>query len=498
MLVLVVAYEAEATVEAVLDRIPDEVLALDVEVLLVDDASVDRTHELALEYRDRRADLPITVLRNRVNQGYGGNQKVGYAYAIEHGFDVVAMLHGDGQYAPESLPALLAALEDERVGAVFGSRMSVPGAALRGGMPRYKYVGNRVLTGFQNAVLRTSLSEYHSGYRVYSVAALREVHFGLNTDDFHFDTEILLQLMAAGREIREVPVPTHYGDEISRVDGLRYARDVAAVTLAFALHRLGLRQQRRFDPVRDDGDRYALKLGYPSSHQWAVDAVPPGASVLDVGGGPGGVAAELARRGHRVGVVDVHPPPAGAFDGLDVSVVVADLDDPATTLDLADWDVVLLLDVIEHLADPEGFLDRLRARATHDSRLVVVTTPNVAFVVTRLSLLLGQFNYGRSGILDRTHRRLFTFRTLSHLLRDGGLFVEEVRGVPAPVPLAIGDGPLAGALLRVNQALIRLSRTLFSFQIFVVGRTRPDLGFLLADAEDAAVGDAPAAGGLTP
>jgi 2-polyprenyl-3-methyl-5-hydroxy-6-metoxy-1,4-benzoquinol methylase len=482
VLVLVVAYEAESTVASVLDRIPDEVLSTyDTEVLLVDDASSDETFTLGIEYRDRNRDVPITVLRNRVNQGYGGNQKVGYAYAIEHGFDVVAMLHGDGQYAPEALPDLLAALEPG-VGAVFGSRMSQRGAALRGGMPRYKYLGNRVLTTFQNALLRTDLSEFHSGYRVYNVAALSRVHFRLNTNDFHFDTEILLQLMSAGYDIRERPIPTYYGDEISRVNGLRYAADVARVTLQFALHRMGLRQQRRFDPAVDGHGHYELKLGYESSHQWALDAVPAGASVLDIGAGPGGVAQELVDRGHRVGVVDQHAPDPAVLRSSSVEVQVADLDEPVA-LDLEGWDVLLLLDVIEHLARPEEFLERLRAQLTNDTKQVVLTTPNVAFIVTRLALLLGQFNYGRSGILDRTHTRLFTFRTLRHLLRDAGMEITEMRGIPAPVPLAIGDGRLARFLLRCNMWLIRLSRSLFSYQIFVAARTSPDLEFLLEDAE---------------
>ena len=186
-------------------------------------------------------------------------------------------------------------------------------------------------------------------------------------------------------------------------------------------------------------------------------------------------------------MVDRFPPDEEVLDGSPVEVLVADLDEPHALdgIDLGEWDVLLLLDVIEHLARPEAFLDELRSRLTHDAKRVVFTTPNIAFVVTRLSLLFGQFNYGRSGILDRTHTRLFTFRTLRHLLRDAGIELEQLRGIPAPVPLAIGDGPLARLLLRVNLWLIRLSRQLFSYQILAVGRTTPDLDYLIADAERA-------------
>src|SRR5205814_3453044 len=133
----------------------------------------------------------ITVLRNEYNQGYGGNQKVGYAYAIAEGFDFVAMVHGDGQYAPEELPNLLAPLRAGDADAVFGSRMMHRLGALKGGMPLYKFIGNRILSTAQNALLQTRLSEFHSGYRIYSVRTLAGIPFDLNSNDFHFDTEII-------------------------------------------------------------------------------------------------------------------------------------------------------------------------------------------------------------------------------------------------------------------------------------------------------------------
>ena len=130
--------------------------------------------------------LGCGYLFNPLNQGYGGNQKIGYHYAISRNFDFVALLHGDGQYAPEVLPDLVRPLKEGRADAVFGSRMMKAGDALRGGMPRYKYVGNRILTNLQNQILGMKLSEFHSGYRVYSVKAISAVPFHRNTNDFHF------------------------------------------------------------------------------------------------------------------------------------------------------------------------------------------------------------------------------------------------------------------------------------------------------------------------
>jgi glycosyltransferase involved in cell wall biosynthesis len=124
------------------------------------------------------------VLYNPVNQGYGGNQKIGYHYAIENGFDFVALLHGDGQYAPEMLGALTEPLRQGEADAVFGSRMLVRGDALKGGMPLYKFLGNRILTSVQNRLLGTKLSEFHSGYRVYRVSAIKALPFDRNSNVF--------------------------------------------------------------------------------------------------------------------------------------------------------------------------------------------------------------------------------------------------------------------------------------------------------------------------
>ena len=248
LLVFVIAYWAERTLNQVLDRIPRSIFDdYDCEVLVIDDASEDRTFQIGREYRRQHPDIRLTVLRNEHNQGYGGNQKVGYAYAISEGFDFVAMVHGDGQYAPEELPRLVAPLREGRADAVFGSRMMTGTGAMRGGMPLYKYVGNRILTRLQNRMLGTRLTEFHSGYRVYAIRALEKIAFPLNANVFHFDTEIIIQLLNARQRILELPIPTYYGDEICRVNGLRYAADVLRVTLQNVFHRAGLRYQRRFE-----------------------------------------------------------------------------------------------------------------------------------------------------------------------------------------------------------------------------------------------------------
>jgi glycosyltransferase involved in cell wall biosynthesis len=477
VLIFVVAYEAETTLETVLARVPESLLAHDTEVLVIDDSSRDRTFDAGVRSA-RGSPHRVTVLHNPENQGYGGNQKLGYQYALRHGFDVVVLLHGDGQYAPEVIPDLLAPILDGSADAVLGSRMLEPGVARRGGMPLYKLVGNKVLTFLQNRLLGSRLSEFHSGFRAYSTAALAKIPFESNSNVFHFDTEIIIQLMLAGCRIAEVPIPTYYGDEICRVNGLRYAKDVVATTIASRLHRLNIFYDRRFDIGADTNTHYDLKLGYRSSHTAALDAVPAGARVLDIGCGPGLFDALLAEKGCRVTGVDQFPPARpGAFEGF----VLWDERVPFPELDLREYDCVLLLDAIEHLKAPEALLDQLRrsARSVDRRPTFIVTTGNVVFGVVRLQALLGNFNYGKRGILDLTHTRLYTFRSLARLFDQCGFHVERIAGIPAPYPKALGDTWLARALLRANDLLIGVSKGLFAYQIFLVATPRPSIDALL-------------------
>jgi 2-polyprenyl-3-methyl-5-hydroxy-6-metoxy-1,4-benzoquinol methylase len=475
LLILIVAYNADRTLETVLDRIPETVWQHGPRVLVIDDASQDETFEVGVRYTSGHSARDIEVLVNPVNQGYGGNQKLGYQYAIDHGFDAVALLHGDGQYAPEKLEELTAPVLSGEADAVLGTRMSSPRAALADGMPLYKMVGNRILTGIQNRLLGSSLSEFHSGYRVYSVEALRRIPFQINTDDYHFDTEILIQLFRVGMRVREIPSPVYYGDEIGRVKGLGYAWRVIQTTVASRIHDMGILFQRRYE-LRSEDQIYQLKLGYTSSHTVALASVEAGARVLDIGCGRGLLARELADRG-----CTVH-----GFDDIATGVSPAlerftrhNLDQGPPQLDLSDYDVVLLLDVIEHLAAPEDFLDAVRGLQGATRPSFMISVPNVAFAPLRARLLLGGFEYGREGVLDLTHRRLFTIRSLRRLLAQYGFDIHGLRGVPAPFPKAFGDNWFSRCLLAVNQMLIRLSRGLFSYQIFVVARARPTVGELL-------------------
>jgi len=508
VLVFVVAYEAERHLTSVFQRVPVELLnSARVEFLVIDDASRDAGARGLSDWLQQHDVRNVTVLRNPVNQGYGGNQKLGYRIAIDGGFDYVILLHGDGQYAPELLPKFIKVFDQEHADVVLGSRLIHPSHARQGGMPRYKLLGNRILTKFQNFMTGQSLSEYHTGYRGYSTAFLRKVPFETNTNDFHFDTDILLQAVYVQARIHEFAIPTHYGDEICRVNGMRYAKNVALTTMQFKMHQWGMLCSLKFrdlTPVRYEDKTSQMY----SSHAVAlklVEAQRP-RTLLDIGCGPGFIARQCQALGVEVTGLDVHEPMPGSMAHFHR----INLESNQFPVDPFAYDAVLLLDVLEHLADPERFLIDLRNRSdalvpmtvdpedastrshtrTFSPRLII-STPNVAFAAMRFNLLLGRFNYAERGILDISHKRLFTRRSLLRCLRDSGYVVEKVDKAAVPFEAVMGGN--AGKLLgRLAGLLASAWPTMFAFQFVVVCRPLPGTRQLLASSERLLVPGTPA------
>lgn len=245
ILIFIPTYNASKTLPIVLDRIPQEFKKGSTEIFISDDASQDNTHLIGIGYKEVAGLSNLKIHRNEKNKGYGGNQKYAYEYAISNGFDLVVMLHGDAQYAPEMIPMLLEPFKNNEADMVFGSRMK--GNPLKGGMPLYKFIGNKFLTFAENKVLGLNLSEYHSGYRVYSCNALKKIPFHLLSNDFHFDTEILVQFRIGGLRIAEMPIPTHYGDERCYVNVVSYGLNVLKTIFEYWLHSRGFIKVRKFD-----------------------------------------------------------------------------------------------------------------------------------------------------------------------------------------------------------------------------------------------------------
>ncbi len=233
------AYNAAATIPSVIDRIPASMMEKIDEILVVDNASEDNTHLVSKGYAQEKGIKNLKVHRSEVNGGYGGSQKVGYRYAIDNGFDVVVMLHGDGQYAPEKMEDLLEPIYQGKADHVFGSRMT--GDPRGGGMPLHRFLGNKFLTGAENLILGWNLSEYHSGYRIYTTECLKKIPFEKCTGEYHFDSEILVQVRMAGLRVVERTIPTFYGSEKCYVPLVKYGFDVLRTMRAYLLHTWGIK-----------------------------------------------------------------------------------------------------------------------------------------------------------------------------------------------------------------------------------------------------------------
>lgn len=248
--IFIPAYNAATTIPLVIDRIPDSIKSRVKEIFVVDNASEDNTYLTVIGYKQLKNLNNLSVIRNDTNKGYGGSQKIAYKYAIEKGYDIIVMLHGDAQYAPEKIPLLLDPVEKNEADLVFGSR--IKGNPIAGGMPFWRFFGNRVLTHIENGILGTNLSEFHSGFRVYSCEALKKIPFHLCSDNYYFDTEILIQFSLKSLKIAERPIPTHYGKEShspSVAQTFNYSVNILRAVWKFLLHKYKIKKVDMFDII---------------------------------------------------------------------------------------------------------------------------------------------------------------------------------------------------------------------------------------------------------
>jgi len=233
------AYNAAKTLEITYNEIPFDIVD---EVVLVDDRSKDDTVEVA-----RKLGIKHIIVHDK-NKGYGGNQKSCYDKSLELKSDVIVMLHPDYQYTPKLIQSMCYLIANDVYEVVFGSRILGKGA-LKGGMPFYKYVANRMLTLTQNILMNQKLSEYHTGYRAFSGNVLRSIDYNANSDDFVFDNQMIAQIFYAGFEIAEITCPTKYFDDASSINFRRssiYGIGVLKTSVSYLLQKLGLAKFRIF------------------------------------------------------------------------------------------------------------------------------------------------------------------------------------------------------------------------------------------------------------
>jgi len=242
VVVVMPAYNAGRTLRLTYEQLPKDTVSL---VILVDDGSTDQTLQVARE-------LGLEIFVHNRNYGYGANQKTCYTEALRAGADIVVMVHPDYQYDPRLVPQIIEPLVRDQADVVLGSRLK-EGAALAGGMPWWKYLANRFLTGLENRAFGLRLSEFHTGYRAFRREVLETVNFTANSDGFVFDQEIIAQAVAARFRFAEIPVPTRYFPEASSASfgaSVVYGLRILAVLFWFLLNKWGLRRSRRFDSLR--------------------------------------------------------------------------------------------------------------------------------------------------------------------------------------------------------------------------------------------------------
>ncbi|NCN08835.1 MAG: glycosyltransferase [Leptospira sp.] len=480
-LVFIVAYNAENHIEDVLNRIPSNLYNnINIDILIIDDCSKDKTSLVAKEWVKLNKLKNLKILKNNHNQKYGGNQKLGYTYAINNAYDFVILLHGDGQYAPDLLNHFIDTYRKEKSDIVLGSRLMNLKSAIKGGMPIYKLIGNKILTKFQNILTNRNISEYHTGYRGYSIKFLKSIPFLLNTNEFHFDTEILLQAFHINAKITEFSIPTHYGNEVCHVNGLSYAMDIVLSTLQFKLHKMGMFVSLKFRNL-DSNEHYKNKIDSNySSHSIALKEIYKLnlEKVLDLGSGPGYIARELEENGIQTVSVDLYPP----MKPFPYKFRKANLEKDPIPWGKDNFSLVLLLDIIEHLSEPENFLLNLRNDSPLENYKIMLSTPNVAFFAIRLNLLFGRFNYASRGILDITHKRLFTKSSLLKLAKETGMEIEWIKPIPAPFR-AVMPGKLGSILEAFALILCKIFPGLFAFQYLMLMKPNAGIKKILDDAE---------------
>jgi glycosyltransferase involved in cell wall biosynthesis len=231
ILIFIPAFNVEKEIFSVIKKIPKKIFKENIiKILIINDCSTDKTNKIISKII-QKFNYSFIVHNANKNLGYGGVQKFALRFAIKKKFDFAIMLHGDGQYRPESIPQFIKAYDHKDIDAVFGSRMVSYKSALKGGMPFYKFLGNIILTFIQNLVLGSKMSEFHSGYRSYKVSALRRINLRKKSNYYHFDTEIIIDFLKKKLKILEIPQPTFYGNEVSHLKSIPYGLNVLWVTI---------------------------------------------------------------------------------------------------------------------------------------------------------------------------------------------------------------------------------------------------------------------------
>lgn len=329
-------------------------------------------------------------------------------------------------------------------------------------MPLIRFISNIILTSLQNLLAETKLSEFHTGYRAYSVKFLKEVPFELNSNGFDFDTDILLQAKFLEKNIKEFPISTFYGSQKSNVNLIGYGLDIFKTTLKFKLQQMGIGCSLKFRGSKQLVYKDKFDLESTSHYQLLkiIESYKP-KRILEVGSGPGYLGEKLKDKGIWLTGIDLFAPVNKYYNEF-FRQDIEQFD--WNKIGEKEFDMVCLMDILEHLKDPEKLLLSLRSNSRLENAVFVISVPNVAFFTVRIGLLFGRFNYADRGIMDIEHRRLFTYGSFQQMLYQCGFKIRRTIPIPPPFKL-LNKKSIAGILTAVFNLLNKISPGLFSFQI---------------------------------
>jgi len=442
-----------------------ELLCHFVDIFMIYDKTEQSSSEAIEQIYKTFSDYPLHIYQTPYDRGYGGIQKLGYLYCLKNKYDMVIFFQANGHYPPEILDHMLETYEDS-YDAVFGSRLMLKENLHNGSMNLYRWIGNKTFVFINNKLLKSRISDFFSGCRAYRIDSLKKIPFDLNSDGFHFDTEIIIQALAMNWKIKEIPITLSSRKSNWSFPHIRVALQSLKTSLIYQLNYMGLFYSRNFDFGLFDTENYQFKKSSNSHHQYIVNHndFTAAKTCIELGANQGILSSHIALKVKQHTAVDIsRPDKAGKSktSAIDLNTQFS------TEIPVQNYDICIALDTIEHMDSPERFLTETFQILKPGGKLFI-STANIGYIITRISLFFGLFHYGKRGILDRTHKRLFTVKTFIHLLTQFGFQVETTVGFPPPIVDLISKKPFFALLEKAHFKLSNLFPKLWAYNFLII------------------------------
>lgn len=459
-------------IENIILRIPTKITNYLKEIYIIDDSSTDDTYQQSIAVRNKFKRANIFVCKTPHAMGYGGVQKIGFIYALNNGFDFMITLDGNEDHPPEYLPKLIASIEEHDADLFFASRIT-EFSLLRGNF-RFSHIwlSSRIVTWCVRKLSNVNFYCLDIGYRVMRIEILKNIPFQLNANDFKFNTDIFFQLLSSGTQIVEQRFPMgneinyHHKEELLR----RWYRLKAAIK--YQLFRMGLFYNPLLDFNLFNQDNYYLKKAHNSLHQYIIRQNFSDKIIADLGSSKGYISNLIAKTAKEVIAIDFNKQKSKnnrvSFQSLELD------EDFDAQLGFNKFDTVLALDIIEHLKEPEAAVQKI-SKILKPGGKIFASTGNISFIIIRIMLLFGFFNYGKRGILDLSHRRLFTIYTFKKLFMTYGFEIVRVKGFGPPIRDLISDRWPFVWIDALFSFLATLMPKLFSYSFLLEAKRLPSL-----------------------